>query len=1226
MKTLNCPTIWPFRREGENCRLIGTAMVLITALFTSSLWPTTSLAQDEEDEDLYELSPFTVEDDEYIGYLATSTLAGTRLNTRLEDVGTSISVLTKEFLEDVGATDNQDLLLYLTNAEVGGVRGNFTGVGNGANLSENSLFTRPNNNTRLRGLDRSDNTRNYFRSLIPFDAYNTTRVDMVRGANSILFGLGSPAGIINTTLQSAVFSDINEITVRFDQHGSQRMITNINQELLEDELAVRVILLSNEAKYRQDPAFSDSTRAYVAARWDPAFLNSDSMTTSFKVNYENGQIDSNNPRLMTPKDQITPFFKSGGGIEGGLNKFTLNQYIGNYSGATAGWATLADVPQDIYNMDQALKGFDSQGKKIWGISSNLGDNRDPWIRGSMGTIFDEIVAYSNSNTGHEFQQASYVIHVPPPHAFRENPRIRGGGVSQGRWQGPNVFSDYARRARLPHWDLGVYKDRHINDRSIFDYKNHLLDGPNKSEFHDFDGLQFTFSQTFLNGNLGYEVGVDRQEAEWGQTSIFNEAQSGSSIAIDINEVLPDGSPNPNLGRAVLTSTMLWTNNDNFHEIDQSRATIYGKLDFQEWMGDNFLGRLLGNHVLTGFFSSDEESTERREFSRYSAPVSFAERLLSADKSITSSMSRKISVAHYISGDLRGQDWPTGLSPVKAVITPIQGGNVRFFDPTWIATGVDHLAEWIDPYYPQAGALQEYDNPANYAGWTTEPFTIMDATTGDKEDMYHGASLTATEIDSEAFIWQGYMLNGALVPLFGYRKDTSYAYAHQGVRQAGLDTVDLNSPNYRLPDEPTGETSGITRTYSLVAHVHDLIPWNLPYGVGLSLFYNQSENFQPAAQRVNHMGRTLPSPTGETKDWGFLVSAPDDKYSFRLNWYQSDIKTASYGLPSAWAIGWTTQMPWAYAKKAQNKVESFAVSGWNPQGGYSFQAGSEPFPDGDGQSYTEEEVLGAFFDYFNSIPQEFLDAWNINTSDAQWMIPGWPAGVGYRPPVGMTGTADNKSEGLEVEFIANPTPNWRVSLNVSKTEANRANVGGDLVAFLEERAEAYNGPAGAVRLWGPGRSYVNSIRSWFRGYLWGDFQLAKLNEGSDAPEIRKWHANFVNNYSFNEGRLKGSYVGGAARYMSGKIVGYPVIDNLEGQTDFIWEISNPYLSDPETRIDFWIGHRRKLTDALDWKVQLNITDAFADDELIPINVQPDGSYGALRIPPSTSWFITNTFMF
>ena len=200
------------------------------------------------------------------------------------------------------------------------------------------------------------------------------------------------------------------------------------------------------------------------------------------------------------------------------------------------------------------------------------------------------------------------------------------------------------------------------------------------------------------------------------------------------------------------------------------------------------------------------------------------------------------------------------------------------------------------------------------------------------------------------------------------------------------------------------------------------------------------------------------------------------------------------------------------------------------------------------------------------------------------------------------------------------------LNVSKTEATRANVGGDIANFIEARAKAYDGPAGAVRLWGPGRSYVNSSRAWYRGYLWGEYQLAKLQEGSDAPEIRKWHANLITNYHFNEGALKGVNLGGSARYMSGSIVGYPVIDNLEGNTDFIWEIDNPYRSDAETRIDFWLGYKRKLTDRIDWKVQLNVTDAFADETLIPISVQPDGSYGALRIPPSTNWFLTNTLMF
>ena len=49
--------------------------------------------------------------------LAASTLAGSRLNTSLYDTPASISVMTKDFLEDVGATNVADALVYSLNAE-----------------------------------------------------------------------------------------------------------------------------------------------------------------------------------------------------------------------------------------------------------------------------------------------------------------------------------------------------------------------------------------------------------------------------------------------------------------------------------------------------------------------------------------------------------------------------------------------------------------------------------------------------------------------------------------------------------------------------------------------------------------------------------------------------------------------------------------------------------------------------------------------------------------------------------------------------------------------------------------------------------------------------------------------------------------------------------------------------------------------------------------------------
>jgi len=118
-------------------------------------------SDDEEDDEIYTLSPFEVSAEDDAGYRATSTLAGTRIRTDIRDIASPISVVTKEFLEDTAARDNSGLLQYTTNTEVGGLGGNFGGFGSDQGLSEEGALLRPNSNTRVRGLDSADNTRNF---------------------------------------------------------------------------------------------------------------------------------------------------------------------------------------------------------------------------------------------------------------------------------------------------------------------------------------------------------------------------------------------------------------------------------------------------------------------------------------------------------------------------------------------------------------------------------------------------------------------------------------------------------------------------------------------------------------------------------------------------------------------------------------------------------------------------------------------------------------------------------------------------------------------------------------------------------------------------------------------------------------------------------------------------------------------------------------------------------
>ena len=116
--------------------------------------------------------------------------------------------MTKELFDDVGATDATTLLSYGLNTETSGVQGNFVGGVGAVTADLADTRTNPQQGQRIRGLASADLTRNYFQTDIAFDAYNTERIDISRGPNSLLFGIGSPGGVINnTTMQASTSQD-----------------------------------------------------------------------------------------------------------------------------------------------------------------------------------------------------------------------------------------------------------------------------------------------------------------------------------------------------------------------------------------------------------------------------------------------------------------------------------------------------------------------------------------------------------------------------------------------------------------------------------------------------------------------------------------------------------------------------------------------------------------------------------------------------------------------------------------------------------------------------------------------------------------------------------------------------------------------------------------------------------------------------------------------------------
>lgn len=212
------------------------------------------------------LSPFVTDASAESGYLATSSLAGTRLKTDFRDIASQVSVMTPEFLADIGAWSNNDAFSYSMNtenaAEVGGVTAQFFGTGATGGEATN----------RSRGLGAMSNTRNFFRTEIPNDTYNTGDggLTLASGPNSILFGLGSPAGLAdsryNTARSNRARSAVSLVT---DTNGTRRGAVDHNQPLVRDRLGMRIALLDSDRRFALRPAYEKDRRFFAALGFTP---------------------------------------------------------------------------------------------------------------------------------------------------------------------------------------------------------------------------------------------------------------------------------------------------------------------------------------------------------------------------------------------------------------------------------------------------------------------------------------------------------------------------------------------------------------------------------------------------------------------------------------------------------------------------------------------------------------------------------------------------------------------------------------------------------------------------------------------------------------------------------------------------------------------------------------------------------------------------------------------
>jgi len=1213
-------------------------------------------------DEVVQMSPFVIEDTEGTGYRAQSTLAGTRVKTDLKDIASSVSVVTADFLRDTGATGNQTLLQYTTNTEVGGIYGNYAGIGgiyiNGANESSN--FLKPSTNTRVRGLDSADNTRDYFQTDIPWDVYNIGRIDLQRGPNSILFGIGSPAGIVNASVNTAEYKNQVKVENRVGSFGTVRDSLDFSRELLKDVLVVRMSALDDDTKYRQKPAFNHDKRLFGALRWDPrVFERWDSTAhTTVRANYEHGDVTANRPRVLPPEDRITPFFDSAA-----INKTAIDP----------SYASAAGV----------IKTPSSQ--------EYLGESANYWLvplnNLNLQVWNNPMFSYSNVATGAISDARQRIPSLF--YGLGSNGTIDGtiDGLPSNQPQAIATYNEYTVNVNtynpsvFPGAASGFYKARSLTDPTIFDFYNNLIDGPNKKEWNGWNAYNLSVVQTFFNNRLGINLVYDRQKYHDGQERNLNNPYI--SVDINANNELPWAYNTPSVIRYngtgaagtnayagsafVGSSAANGGNGVTFSDRENIRAIITGEIHADDFMHKSWLSNLLGHHVFTGLYSHENYDLETRNWERYAIEEAWSDAIgFGANGSgsgagyLGLTSCRVVDWTTYLSTPLFNKSSASGLylPAIDVVQSPSGSATIRYFDSNWKWSMnptdpryVNPGAVWTNPtkFPGQDSASTQSENPANYVGWVNGTFKILNADQGDIDSLYTDGSKIRKQTSSTGMTWQAYFWDNTIVATAGYRRDK------QEQRSGSAPTSSVTgaaSMSYGLNalDPASGLSYGDSISWGVVLHTPKFLREKLPWESDIALTYSYGHNIR-AESRYGFDGNVLPNAKGVTRDYGVVISTLGDRVRLKTAFYDtkvydaniSSVTTAVSTLGNA--TGWLSGLEAWGTAGALTDLAGMAGKASGMEGywdwamvdnGWDYSKYGNPASTAfltSASTIKEKAAVNSWLSQM--LPQSWFDAYgypyNVAAAKAgDWAnaISGWTpyTGIGGIKPGGggringsfPTGTVDNESKGVEFELDAQLTRNWNITANASKQKAIETSLGASLSSFIEASERKYASPAGDLRLWWGGDQ---TLRYYYNQDIWAAYQFQKSAAGRMVSEMSPWRFNLITNYLFDHGIAKGVNVGMAYRWEQGKILGYGI--NAAGDN---LDVNKPFWGKGEYWVDLWAGHQWKLSSKIDWRIQLNLRNVDSRPHLTPVSVQPDGGPAQFRIEEGQTWELTNTFIF
>jgi hypothetical protein len=1128
------------------------------------------------------LSPFQVVADNN-GYFSSNTMSGTRLNSKIEDLGQSITVMTKEQMLDFAMLDINDVFDHMASTEGTNSYSEFVTDRTGAVVDNVSL--NPNNANRVRGIGNANIAFNNIATTgrVPVDPLWMDSLELSRGPNANIFGLGNASGTVNQVPATAnVTRDFTKVDLRVDSYGGWRGSFDVNRQVIADKLAVRASYAYQHTAFVRKPSGEDARRLSFQVKYQP-FKNTTIAASWY--GYKNASV---RPNFTTPRDYWTDWIEA--------------------------------------------------GKPMWNPVTRLVTFADGRTMGN-GNVIGSTTPYTGTPaifTGGAESRSPFQIGAPGEAPYWTMARYTSGALASTDPFGATATgiglltmgpSDTYTATQQPLYNSVA---RPIADQSIYDWEEINLAGNSKA-WDDVDTYLVQLDQVFLNSStqtLAAQATFMREDAKRLENQPMGPASVNSNVGQlqpDVNSHYLDGTPNPYAGRPYLRSSepylrdrpMLW---------DTTRAQAAYRIDFTQNDG---LTKWLGTQQVLGYYEYKDQQNRQYQYRHTALGTDKAWQQKYANTLLGTQTVTNIDPRYLINGtSIPPSNYQRLNEQYYVGSTP--GGGIEYA-PNYFPEGVSLPFVWG----PSAGAMIRDVSPV---GWSPAPGGGLHNTNTVVKTS--GGLLQSTLFNGKLVGTFGLRTDKVL------DRNAPFATLTPDLRAYNFERSNHWNPAWRAAEGDTKSVSLVARPFKDLRFLNSRVESGsgisrlLAEAVsGLALTYNKSDNFIAQGPAYDLFLNQLPNQTGTSKDIGFWLTLLDGKLSIRYTKFETEQLNLRNGDISTMAQrilryeGFVANDAWNLRKQATAWLNGVGTGGTatNAQIAAAIQMPLE--------QYEGLQTIGANGTYaaVNDMQSKGHEL-EINYNPSRhWTI---SASVTKTQAI-------NTAAGAAVDdYIAARMPVWTTledprytqttaTINGVTTPINASSIPtgatGHLLWWHIMGSQFNTGLVGA------GYNNTNSAATNFAGNVNAPMAVFRALIGRPRPQVREYSAKFSTKYNLagisDHRILKNMSVGGSLRYASKGSLGFYGLGYTDGMdlrlaANRILELdpNRPIYSDPETYVDLFVTYSTKLFgDKVRARFQLNVKNAGeSGGGLLPTSAFFDGRTSTYRIIDPRQFILSASF--